>query len=329
MINRKVLITRIFPENAAEMLKNAGFEITLWNEERPMSQEEMIEKAKSHNALFCTLSDKIDKHFIEKCSHLEIISQFGVGYDNIDIAEATRLKIPVGYTPDVLSDATADIAFGLMIATSRKMFFLHKQIINNQWNYFKPNANLGLELKNKTLGIFGLGRIGFKMAERCKGAYNMKIIYHNRKPNTDAEKALNATYVDFDTLLSQSDVVSVHCALTPETKGIFNINVFRQMKPTSIFINTSRGMVHNEVDLIEALKKGIIWGVGLDVTNPEPMKSDNELLQMENVSVLPHIGSATIETRFKMAEIAARNIIDYYNSKNFKCIVNPEVLNEK
>ena len=329
MNNKKIFISRIFPEIGPELLRNAGFFVTAWDEDRPMKQDELIEKAKHHDALFCTLTDKIDWRFLNECSHLEIISQFGVGYDNIDKTEATRLGIPVGYTPDALTEATADIAFGLMIATSRKMFYLHKKIINGEWDYFRPKANLGIELKNKTLGIYGLGRIGMKMAERCKGAYNMKIIYHNRKSNSKAECELQAEFVDFSTILKQSDVISVHCSLTEETKGVFNKAAFSQMKPTSIFINTSRGSVHNEMDLIEALRAGRIWGAGLDVTNPEPMQPDNPLLQMENVSVVPHIGSATIEAREKMAIIAAENIIEYYKSKRVSHIVNPEVLKNK
>ncbi|SDB85379.1 2-hydroxyacid dehydrogenase [Williamwhitmania taraxaci] len=327
--NKRVLISRIFPEVGVERLQSAGFTVTAWDQDRPMTQDELIEQAKQHDALFCTLSDKIDAKFLGECSHLDIISQFAVGYDNIDIVEATRLGIPVGFTPDAMSNATADIAFGLMIATSRKMFFMHKQILSGSWTSFKPNANLGMELTGKTLGIYGLGRIGMEMAKRCKGAYNMKVIYHNRTRNEAAEKQLDAAYVAFAELLAQSDVLSIHCALTADTREIFNKAAFAQMKPTSIFINTSRGLVHNEPDLIEALNAGTIWGAGLDVTNPEPMQPDNPLLQMENVSVLPHIGSATMEARGKMAQMAAENIIEFYRSKHVPHIVNPEVLKNK
>jgi glyoxylate reductase len=328
MKNKKVFISRMFPEAGHELLKEAGFSVTTWDEDRPMTQDEMIKKVKLHNVLFCSLSDKIDKKFLNECSHLEIISQYGAGFDNIDISEATRLGILISNTPDALTEATADTAFGLMIAVSRKMFYLHKKIINGKWGYFRPKADLGIQLTNKTLGIFGMGRIGFKMAERCKGAYNMKIIYHNRKPNPKA-KEIHAEYVDFPALLEESDVISLHCALTEETKGVFNKSVFDKMKPTSIFINTARGLVHNETDLIEALKAGTIWGAGLDVTNPEPMHPDNPLLQMENAAVLPHTGSATIEARTEMARTAARNIIEFYNNKRVPYMVNPEVLKNK
>ncbi len=326
---KKILLARILPEIGAELLKKAGFSVTLWNEDRPMTQEELIENTKTQNALLCAITEKLDKTFFHECSHLEIISQLAVGYDNIDVTEATRLGIPIGYTPDVLSEATADIAFGLMIATSRKFIHMHKKILKGQWNYFRPTADLGIEIKNKTLGIYGLGRIGSEMAKRCIGAYNMKVIYHNRKPNPKAEQELNAMYVDFPTLLTKSDVISVHCALNSESQGVFNKDAFKQMKPTSIFINTSRGSVHNECDLIEALNSGIIWGAGLDVTNPEPMRPDNPLLEMDNVTVLPHIGSANKETRDKMAVLAAENIIEYYRNKRVPHIINPQALRNK
>ncbi|MDA3894318.1 MAG: D-glycerate dehydrogenase [Salinivirgaceae bacterium] len=328
MTSKKILITRLFPEIGAKLLKKAGFEITQWQEDRPMTQSELIEQAKGHHGILCTLTEKIDSELLSSCPNIEIISQFAVGYDNIDVKKATQLGIPVGYTPDVLSAATADIAFGLMVATSRKMFYLHKSIIEDKWDYFKPNANLGIELHNKTLGIFGLGRIGFEMAKLCKGAYNMNVIYNNRTPNKKAEQELGANWVDFETLLAQSDVLSVHCALTPATNGIFNKKAFDKMKLSSIFINTARGLIHNETDLIEALNSQQIWGVGLDVTNPEPMKANNPLLVMENVSVLPHVGSGTVETRDKMAIIAANNIIGFYKNKQIPHIINPEVLQD-
>jgi glyoxylate reductase len=291
-----------------------------------MTQDELIEGAKTHDALLCTVTDRIDKHFLEHCRHLEIISQFAVGYDNIDIDMATGFGIPVGFTPDAMSEATADISFGLMIAVARKMFFMHKTIINGQWGYFNPTGNLGFELKHKTLGIFGLGRIGFKMAQRCKNAYNMNIIYHNQTRNKVAEEQLGATHVEFDELLAQSDVLSVHCALTPETKGIFNGSAFKKMKPSAIFINTARGPIHYEKDLTLAIQAGDIWGTGLDVTNPEPMKPDNPLLFMENVCILPHVGSGTMEARDQMSVLAAMNIIEFYRNGRLLHIVNPKVL---
>ena len=322
----KVLVTRNIPVRGVEMLQKEGFSVTPWPLDRPMTDEELITESRKHNVILCVSADNIGTDFINTCSHLEMISQFAVGYDNIDVPLATKFGIPIGYAPGAMDEATADIAFGLMIAVARKFFFMHKGILKGEWTYFKPNANLGFEFNRKTLGIFGLGRIGLAMARRCKGAYNMDVIYCNRKANPGAEKLYDAKLVSFDQLLDQSDVVSVHSALNNETREIFNKDAFSKMKSSSIFINTARGGVHNEQDLIDALRKGLIWGAGLDVTNPEPIKPDNPLLEMENVCILPHIGSATVEARNEMSRMAAENIISYYKNNTVPNIVNPEVL---
>jgi len=325
-MSKKVLITRIIPSVAYELLTQAGFEVSVWEGTGAMTQAQLIERAKQVDALISLGSNKIDSHFFNACNHLDIIAQFAVGYDNIDVAEATKRGIPVGNTPDVLSDATADVAFGLMIAVSRKMFYLHNTIAKGEWIQFEPLKNLGIELYGKTLGVFGMGRIGMVMAQRCKGAYNMNIIYNNRNRNEEAEKRFSAQWVSFEALLQQSDVLSVHSVLSAETRGLFDKSAYAKMKRSAIFINTSRGGVHHEQDLIEALQAQTIWGAGLDVTNPEPMHSTNPLLSMPNVAVLPHIGSATVEARDGMARLAAENIIEFYKSGNVPYCVNPEVL---
>jgi glyoxylate reductase len=322
----KVFVTRDIPGPGIDLLKDAGFDVSVWSEDRPMKPEELINAGGNASAMLTLLTDRIDKNFLSECRHLEVISQYAVGYDNIDIGEATRLGIPVGYAPGAMSDATADVAFGLMIAVSRKMFYMHKAISKGEWTFFKPKANLGIELKNKVLGIVGLGRIGLQMALRCKGAYNMQIIYHNRTSSPEAERMLNARLVSLDELLLSSDVLSVHCALTDQTKGMFNSATFSKMKPTSIFINTARGGIHNEEDLLDALNKGMIWGAGLDVTNPEPMSATNPLLSMPNVAIVPHIGSATIEARSEMSRLAAVNIVEFYTRGVIPNLVNPEAL---
>lgn len=319
-----VLLTRNYPSVAKDLLTNAGFEVTVWTEQHPMSPQELIDESKKADALLCTITDKISPEFLNECRHLKVIAQFGVGFDNINVPEATKLGIAVGNTPGVLTDATADTAFALLLSVSRKTIFNHKQILAGNWKTFEPNKYLGIELKNKTLGILGLGRIGVEMARRCKGAYNMRVIYHNRTRNEEAERELDARLVSFDELLRESDIISAHCALTPETKGIFNKDAFSKMKNTAIFINTARGPVHNEGDLYEALVSKQIWGAGLDVTDPEPMASDNPLLQMENVAVLPHIGSATIEARSAMAKLAAENIIGYFKNGIVPNLLNPD-----
>jgi glyoxylate reductase len=323
---KKVLITRVIPKLAYDLLTSAGFEVDVWEGDGPMKQPQLIERARKVDALLSLGADKLDSYFFSQCSHLDIIAQFAVGYDNIDVDEATRRGIPVGNTPDVLSNATADVAFGLMIAVSRKMFYLHKTIEQGRWKQFEPLKNLGIELSGKTLGIFGMGRIGMVMAQRCQGAYAMDIIYHNRSRNTEAEKLFGARWVSFDELLRQSDVLSVHSVLSAETRGLFDTSCFSKMKKTAIFINTSRGTVHNEEDLLDALRTGTIWGAGLDVTNPEPMHPYNPLLSMPNVAVLPHIGSATEEARNGMARLAAENIIAFYKRGEVPHCVNRQVL---
>ncbi|HMG67832.1 MAG TPA: D-glycerate dehydrogenase [Chitinophagaceae bacterium] len=325
----KVFITREIPSAGIDLLKKEGFDVSVWPHDKPMTPGELIEEAKKADAILTLLTDAINSNFLNECKHLGIISQFSVGYDNINVPEATKLGIPIGYAPGAMSDATADVAFGLMIAVSRKMFYMHKTIARNEWTFFSPKANLGIELKNKTLGIFGLGRIGVQMALRCRGAYNMNIMYNNRRRNEETEKQLNAEFVSFEELLSQSDVLSVHSALNEETAGVFNKDVFRKMKPGSIFINTARGAIHNEPDLMEALQEGTIWGAGLDVTNPEPMDSTNPLLLMPNVAVLPHIGSATVEARSEMSRLAALNIVEFYKNNRIPNLVNPEALKSK
>lgn len=305
----KVFITGNIAESGIELLKENNISITQWKENRQITAEELIDACQDFDALVSVGPNKIDSDFLNACKHLKVIALHSVGFDNVDVKTAKQLNIPIGNTPGVLSGATADTAFLLMLAVSRKAFYLHKKIIKGQWQNYEPTPELGIELNGKTLGVFGMGKIGLEMAKKCIGAYGMQVIYHNRNKNEEAENEIGAKYVSFEELLEQSDVLSVHTALTPETKDKFNLAVFGKMKPQSIFINTARGGIHNESDLITALNEKLIWGAGLDVTNPEPMKADNPLLNMESVAVLPHIGSATQETRSAMSNLVAKNII--------------------
>ncbi len=312
----KVLVSLYIPQIGIDMLKaHPDLEVTVWDKDRLMTREELLSLAKGHDVLLTSSNYVIDEEFVRECPTIKMISTFSVGYDNANVGLLNEHNIPFGNAPGAMTDATADVAFGLMIAVCRKMFYMYDMIPNNNWSILMPRANLGQEPKGKTLGIFGLGQIGMEMARRCKGAYDMGIYYHNRNRNPEAEKELGAQYVSFDELLRVSDIVSAHCALTAETKGIFNREAFQKMKSSAIFINTARGGVHNEQDLIDALNNKEIWGAGLDVTNPEPMKADNPLLTMENVCVLPHIGSATVQARDEMARLAALNIIQFVDGE--------------
>jgi glyoxylate reductase len=305
----KVFISGNIASVGIKELEENNISITQWKENRQITAEELIEACQGQDGLISVGPNKINAQFLKACSHLKVIALHSVGYDQVDVAAAKKLNIPIGNTPGVLSGATADTAFLLMLAVSRKAFFSHKKIIKGEWKNYEPSPELGIEVNGKTLGVFGLGKIGLEMAKKCKAAYQMEVIYHNRSRNEEAEKEIGAKYVSFEELLAQSDVLSIHTALTPETKGKFTFDIFKQMKPKSIFINTARGAIHNEKDLIQALEEKIIWGAGLDVTNPEPMDKDNPLLSMESVAVLPHIGSATEETRAAMAQIIVKNVL--------------------
>lgn len=305
----KVFISGNIASVGIKELEENNISITQWKQNRQITGEELIEACQGQDGLISVGPNKINAEFLNACSHLKVIALHSVGYDQVDVAAAKKLNIPIGNTPGVLSGATADTAFLLMLAVSRKAFFSHKKIIKGEWKNYEPSPELGIEVNGKTLGVFGLGKIGLEMAKKCKAAYQMEVIYHNRSRNEEAEKEIGAKYVSFEELLAQSDVLSLHTALTSETKGKFTLDVFNQMKPNSIFINTARGAIHNEKDLIRALEEKIIWGAGLDVTNPEPMDKDNPLLSMESVAVLPHIGSATEETRAAMAQIIVKNVL--------------------
>ncbi|WP_113637290.1 2-hydroxyacid dehydrogenase [Nubsella zeaxanthinifaciens] len=321
----KVLVTRRISDNAIKLINDAGFDVTVYTESKDLSQQQLIEMCKGHCALLSVGPNQLDANFFKSCPQIGAIALMSVGYDKVDIAAANKFGVPISNTPEVLNEATADIAFLLMLSVARKAFYMHKTIERGEWTFFDPLKNLGQEIYGKTLGVFGLGRIGFEMAKKARYAYGMNIIYHNRSRNNNAEEKLQAKYVSFDELLEKSDVLSVHANLSGETKGIFDKSAFEKMKSNAIFINAARGAIHNEIDLIDALQNKIIWGAGLDVTNPEPMKKDNPLLQMENVCVLPHIGSATEETREKMAVMAAENLVAALSGKQMPQIIDPSV----
>lgn len=321
----KVFSSRVIPENGVKLMQKAGLEVDQYAKRVQLNQEKLIEICQKYDAFLSAGPNELNEAFFKACPNIKAISLLSVGFDNVDIPAANKYKMAIGHTPDVVSAATADIAFFLMLAVSRKAFYMSNQIIDGKWDFIEPTANLGIEIYGKTLGIFGLGRIGMDLAKKCRAAYNMSIIYHNRNRNKMAEQELDAQYVSFEELLHQSDVLSVNANLSDKTKNIFDKISFQKMKPTSIFINTARGGLHNEQDLIGALQTGSIWGAGLDATNPEPIRKDSPLLSMPTVCVLPHIGTATIETRAAMADRAAQNIIAGLQGKRMPFVANPEI----
>lgn len=320
----KVFLNKPIPEAGMQLLQND--EISILIPEKPdLSRAEWLEYCQKSDVVLSVGKNDFDKEFFEKCPNVKAIALFSVGYDNVDILEANKRNIPVGNTPDVLSRATSDVAFLLMQSVGRRASFNFEKVKNGTWRTFNPMENLGQELYGKTLGVYGLGRIGYEMALKCQRAFDMKIIYHNRKPNPELEEKLQAKYVSFEELIATSDVLTIHANYTEEQNQLFNLSVFEKMKSNAIFINTARGGFHNENDLYKALTSEIIWGAGLDVTNPEPMKSSSELLNLSNVCVLPHIGSATYEARNGMAKCAAENIVAFVNGQTMPFVVNKEV----
>ncbi|MCJ7932404.1 MAG: D-glycerate dehydrogenase [Chryseobacterium sp.] len=321
----KVFINKRIPETGIKILEEEGLEI-IFPQHENLSHEEWLKYCQNADAILSIGNDfKYNKGFFEACPSIKAIALYSVGFDHVDIKEASQRNIPIGNTPDVLSKATSDVAFLLMQAVARRASYNFQKVKEGNWGAFDPLHALGQELYGKTLGIFGLGRIGFEMAEKSQKAFDMKIIYHNRHPNGEAEKELGATYVSFEELIKNSDVLSVHANFTPEHQELFNHEVFEQMKTNAIFINTARGGFHHQKDLYHALVKKQIWGAGLDVTNPEPMMKDDPILELSSVCVLPHIGSATIEARNGMAKLAAENITAFSKGQRMPHCANPEI----
>lgn len=306
-----IYITRKLPESLLEPYRER-FQIRTWDrEETPVPKDILLKEAKQADGLLCMLSDKIDAEFLETNSQLKIVANLAVGYDNIDIKVAERLGKTVTNTPDILTETTADLAFALLMATGRRLVEAHHVIRKNKWRDWSPFFLAGTDIYKKTIGIVGMGRIGGAVARRAKG-FDMPILYHNRSRNESLEKELGAKYVDFDTLLQEADYVVSLVPLTDETEQLFDAEAFQKMKQEAIFINVSRGAVVNEQDLIEALTTGEIRAAGLDVFESEPITADHPLFTLENVVCLPHIGSASYETRSKMIQLCMDNFEGYF-----------------
>ncbi|MFC0235734.1 2-hydroxyacid dehydrogenase [Fictibacillus phosphorivorans] len=309
-----VFITRKLPKETVSQLEQIA-EINMWpHEEKAVPREVLLTEIKKADGLLTMLSDKIDSELLDEAYSVKVIANLAVGYDNIDVAAAKQKGITVCNTPDVLTDSTADLAFSLILATARRIVESANYVKEGKWNSWGPLLLAGADVHHKTIGIVGMGRIGEAVARRAKG-FDMKILYHNRNRKPDAEISLGAEYREFHELLKQSDFVVSLAPLTSETKGMFNEEAFQSMKNSSIFINVGRGATVDESALIEALRNQEIAGAGLDVFQQEPIEVDHPLLSMKQVVALPHIGSASVETRMKMAELACRNITNILDGK--------------
>ncbi|MGY0288145.1 MAG: glyoxylate reductase [Candidatus Methanodesulfokora washburnensis] len=321
-----LFMTREIPKRGLNIIRE-NFDVDLWPDEAPPSKEEIIRRIKDKQALVSLLTDPIDEEVINSAPNLRIIAQYAVGFDNIDLKAATKRGIYVTNTPEVLTETTADFAFALMLAVARRVVEADKYVRNGKWKVaWHPLMMLGEDVHGRTLGIVGLGRIGSAVARRAKG-FDMKILYYDVIRREDLEKELGIKYVDLETLLRESDFVTIHTPLTPETYHLIGEKQLRMMKKTAFLINTSRGKVVDQKALYKALKEGWIAGAALDVFEQEPISMDDPLLELENVVLAPHIASATHETRSKMAEIVAENLLAFKRGEIPPTLVNKDVLN--
>ncbi|QLH06160.1 2-hydroxyacid dehydrogenase [Nitrosopumilus ureiphilus] len=307
-MKNKVFLTRTLHDFALKELKKR-YQIEVHSGKIPIPQTKLRSKIREVDGIICFPYDKINKETIDLAKNLKVISTFSVGFDHIDVNYAKKKKIRVGYTPEVLTDATADLAFTLLLDVLRRVSEGDRIIREGKWKViYGAHDYVGVDLQGKTLGILGLGRIGRTLAKRAK-AFDMNIVYHNRnRISKSKEKTLGAKFVSFEKLVAQSDIISIHVPHTKETDHLFDIKVFRKMKKSAFLINTARGRIVNEKELVVALKKNIIAGAGLDVFEEEPISTKNPLTKLQNVVLAPHIGSSTKETRAKMAEITVKNL---------------------
>ena len=324
MTKNRVLVTRrIFPE-ALELIE-AEADIDLWEDELPPPRDMLLKKVAGVDGLLCLLTDKIDVELLNVAGpQLKVISQIAVGYDNIDIAEATRRGIPIGNTPDVLTQTTADAAFALMMTAARGIVEGVTDVKAGKWKTWHPLHYLGQDIYGATLGILGFGRIGVEMAKRARG-FEMEVIYSDVMRNEKAEDLYSARYVDQDTLLRESDFVTLHTVLNDETYHLIDQGALAKMKSTAVLVNAARGPVIDPRALYKALKNGEIAAAGLDVTEPEPISPDDPLLTLSNCVIVPHIASASVATRREMSLLSARNLIHGLKGERLVTCVNPDV----
>lgn len=318
-----VLVTRRLPIAFDQLNQIASVEI--WPERQPPPYKVLLEKIKAIDGLLCLLTDQIDRQLLETGTSLKVISQMAVGYDNVDIQTANARHLPVGHTPDVLTNATADFAWTLLMAAARRVVEADRFVRDGQWQTWEPDLLLGPDITGATLGIVGLGRIGQAVARRAKG-FEMRILYANKHQcDPEVEQSLNAEFVTFDRLLQESDFVTIHTPLTEDTYHLFSEPQFERMKRSAILINTARGPIVDLDALYQALKSHQIAAAAIDVTDPEPIPTNSLLLTLDNLIITPHIASASRQAREKMARMAIANLIAGLKGECLPHCVNPEV----
>jgi glyoxylate reductase len=323
-VKPKVFVTRILPEVGLSRIRQHT-DAEVWSDPLPPPYAVLRQKVATCDGLVSLLTDKVDAPLLDAAPRLKVVSNFAVGFNNIDVSAATQHGIAVGNTPGVLTDATADMAFCLLIAAARRVVEGHAYTLSGKWKTWEPLGHLGQDLAGRTLGIVGMGRIGSALAKRCRGGWDMTVLYHDVHRNEKAERELGARHVDFETLLRESDFISIHTDLNETTRGMFNAQAFQKMKPTAVLVNTARGPIIDHKALHEALRSRRIFAAGLDVTDPEPPTADDPLLKLPNIVIAPHIASATVGTRNAMAEICADNLLAGLRGEKLPAWVNPEV----
>ena len=323
MSQPKIFITRRLPTNLNQLQQFATIDV--WTERQPPPYDVLLEKVKTIDGLLCLLTDQIDRQLIEAGTSLKVISQMAVGYDNIDILAATARHIPVGHTPGVLTDATADFAWALLMAAARRVVEADRFTRGGEWQTWEPDLLLGPNVTGATLGIVGFGRIGQAVARRAKG-FEMRILYTSRHQcDAELEQFLGVEFVEFERLLQESDFVTIHTPLSEDTYHLFSDREFELMKSSAILINTARGAIVDANALYRVLSGGQIAGAALDVTEPEPIPMNSQLLTLNNLIIAPHLGSASLQTREKMANMAIENLMAGLRGERLPYCVNSEV----
>lgn len=323
MSKPKVFVTRLIPEKGLEIVRDFC-DAEIWQAELPPTREELLRHVRGVDGLLCLLTERIDGDLLDEAgSQLKVISNHAVGFDNIDVPAATARRIPVGNTPDVLTDATADFAFALLMAVARRIPEAERYVHQGKWKTWGPMLLLGVDLKGATLGLVGFGRIGKAVARRALG-FDMRVIYYD-PGEAKAYPELRAQQVSFETLLAESDFISLHTPLTPDTHHLIDAEALSKMKPNAVLVNTARGPVVDPEALYEALKEQRIFGAGLDVTEPEPLPMDSPLLTLDNVVIVPHIASGSKTSRDQMAWMAAQNLVAGLKGERLPNCVNPQV----
>jgi glyoxylate reductase len=320
----KVYVTRdIYPE-ALDILKRAH-DVEVWPEDRVIPRDVLLQKVADAEGVLTLLTEKVDDEFLDHAPKAKVVANMAVGFDNIDVAACTRRKVVVTNTPGVLTETTADFAFALLMSAARFVVPGMNYVRDGKWKTWSPTLFVGQDVHHATLGIVGMGRIGQEMAKRGRG-FDMEIVYYDVYRREDLEREHGYRYVDMDGLLAQSDFVTVHVDLNPQTRHLFSTDAFKKMKKTAYLINAARGPIVDTDALYEALKSGEIAGAGLDVTDPEPIPADHPILELDNAVICPHIASASLQTRTKMAILAADNIVAVLAGERPKTPVNPDVL---